>query len=324
MAMVGLFPPLKPKLSAALRDVGSKDPRARAAAAEALGDAPPDRAEEAKRALRPLVDDTIASVRASAIDSLGRLKDEEVLDDVIARFEDGDPLVRQIALIAAAQIGDRRALKPLLKMLDRDEPDVRFQAVASVANLAPDEAVDPLSRMTTDVDPEVREHLAEALGSLEDAAAEPALERLVDDEEHRVRRAAAIALARTGNDAGASELVLALADPDRCFEAAWALGELGVDDAREPLARLAGAFFKPLMMKAAAGAALVRLGDPRGTETLRRVLTAFRSDARSYAAQMVGELRLTALRPELERLRANPRGADPAVVAEALAKLEEA
>ena len=56
-----LFPPLRPKLSAALRDVSSKDPRARAAAAEALGDAPKDRSEEAKAALRPLIDDTIAA-----------------------------------------------------------------------------------------------------------------------------------------------------------------------------------------------------------------------------------------------------------------------
>ena len=82
-----LFPPLKPKLSAAFRDVTSENVRARAAAAESLGGAPPDRADEARAALRPLIDDTSGSVRASAIASLGRLKDRKAVDDIVGRFE---------------------------------------------------------------------------------------------------------------------------------------------------------------------------------------------------------------------------------------------
>ncbi len=319
-----LFPPLKPKLSAALRDVTSKDPRMRAAAAEALGGAPPERADEARAALRPLIDDTVATVRGAAIASLGQLKDVASLGDVVARFEDGDAVVRQVAVLAAGDIGDRGAVAPLKRMLRRDEPELRFQAVAALAQLAPDEAVTPLSKLVDDADPMVREHLADALGSLEDPAAEPALATLVDDEASRVRQAAAIALARTGNAAGAEALIDAIVDPERAFEACWAIGELGVQEAREPLARLATAFFKPLTLKAAAAAALVRLDDPRGLPALRGVLTAFRSDARGYAAQLVGELGLEVLRPELEKLTRNPRGADPAVVAEALAKLDAA
>ena len=316
-----LFPPLKPKLSAAFRDVASDNARARAAAADSLGGAPESRADEARDALRPLADDADGGVRAAAIASLGRLEDVEALDVILARFDDLDPTVRQIAIMAAAEIGDPRALPALERALRRDEPDVRFQAVASLARLGGADAVDALARLVDDADPEVRAHLADALGSIEDAAAVAPLTELLADEEGIVRTAAAIGLARCGDDGGADELVLALNDKERCFEAAWALGELEVEAAREPLARLAAALFKPLAIKAAAAAALVRIGDPRGEPALRKVLLALRSDARGYAAQMAGELRLASFAPDLAKLAKRPRGADPVVVAEALAKL---
>lgn len=316
-----LLPPLKPKLSAALRDVTSESPRARAAAAESLGGAPDGRGDEARKALRPLIDDTVGSVRAAAIESLGRLKDREALDDIVGRFEDQDPTVRQIALMAAAEIGDRRVLPALERALRSDEPDVRFQAVASLTVVAGEGAIGVLRRVVTDDDIEVRAHLADSLGSLETPEARAPLRKLLDDDELLVRKAAAIGLARCGDDSGARVLVEALTDKDRCFEAAWALGELKVELACEPLARMTRAVFKPLAIKAAAAAALVRIGDPRGEPALLSVLTALRSDARGYAAQMVGELELVSLAPEVAKLADQPRGADPMVVAEALGRL---
>lgn len=319
--MVQLFPPLRPKLSAAFRDVKSADERARSAAAEVLGAAPEDQAEAAKAALRPLLDDRSASVRCAALASLGQLRDVASVDVVIARFEDGDPTVRQVAMIAAGEIGDERAVEPLERGLRRKQPEVRFQAVASLAMIQGEAAIERLSDLVGDEDAEVRAHLADALGSIESPAAVPALRRLLEDAERRVRESAAVGLARCGDDAGADELVLLLTDRDRCFEAAWALGELEVQRAAEPLARLASALFKPLAVKAAAAAALVRLGDPRGEPALASVLNAFRSDARGYAAQLVGELRLASLAPDVARLAERPRGADPMVVCEALGKL---
>lgn len=316
-----LFPPLRPKLSAALRDVASADERARAAAAEALGSAPPEHAEEAKAALRPLLDDRAASVRCAAIVSLGQLRDAASLEVILARFDDGDPTVRQVAMIAAGEIGDARAVDALARGLRRKQPEVRFQAVASLAMILREDAVPRLADLVDDDDAEVRAHLADALGSIEAPAAIPPLERLLEDADRRVRESAAIGLARCGSDAGADELVRLLIDRDRCFEAAWALGELKVARAADPLARLAAARFKPLAVKAAAAAALVRLGDPRGEPHLAAVLRAFRSDARGYAAQLVGELGLAALAPDVARLADRPRGADPVVVVEALAKL---
>src|SRR5690606_6495881 len=113
----------------------------------------------------------------------------------------------------------------------------------------------------------------------------------------------------------------ALDDKERVFEAAWALGELKIAAAREPLLKVAQSLLKPLATKAAAAAALVRLGDERGVPLLRSVLRAFRSDARSYAVELVGELGLASLAGDVAALAKRPRGADPLVVAEALGKL---
>jgi len=321
--MNALFPPLRPHFGAALRDVASANPRARSAAAEALGAAPAGRAEEAKEALRPLVDDTSGAVRCAAIASLGRLKDAEALDDIVARFEDLDPTVRQVALIAAGDVGDPSVAPALERALKRDEPEVRFQALASLATLLGPDAIAPLSTCLDDDDAEVRAHLAEALGSLEVEAAVEPLAALLTDRAARVRQSAAMGLARCGDASGADELVGLLTDRDRAFEAAWALGELKVEGAEEPLARLAASVLKPLAVRAAAAAALVRLEDPRGEPVLRRVIRAFRSDARGYAAQLIGELRLASLAPEVAKLVDRPRGADPVVVVEALSKLAE-
>ena len=300
--MAPLFPPLRPNFDAALRDVGAKDASLRAAAAERLGDPPGDRVAEARAALHPLLDDRSAAVRAQAMTSLARTKGRAALDRLLARFEVGDPTVRQVALIAAAELGDRRALPALVEALSSERPEVRFQAVASIAQLAPDEAAAPLAARIHDPDPEVRAHLADALGALEDPRAAGALKALLDDAVPAVAEGAAIGLARLGDGAGVAQLVRALGDRERCMEAAWALGEVGATEAIEPLATL--------------GVDITGLGD-----ALRAVLTALRSDARSYAVELVGELGEAALAPELARLAKRPRGVDPVVLAEALARL---
>jgi HEAT repeat protein len=286
--------------------------------------APPEgREDEAKRALRGLADDPAPEVRAAALSSLGQLGDTEAFEVVLARFDDGDATVRQIALIAIGELRDARALPALMDALRDPRPEVRYQAVASLAMVDPDGAADVLGRCVVDEDAEVRSQLAEVLGSLERGDSATALGILLEDPEREVRQGAAIALARIGDGRGVGALIEALDDRERCFEAAWALGELGAARARDPLARVAQSFLKPLAVKAAAAAALVRLSDPRGEPALKAVLSAFRSDARSYAAQLVGELRLASLAPEVVALTRRPRGADPMVVVEALVKLAE-
>jgi HEAT repeat protein len=325
--MVWLLPPLGLRHEAALRDVASKRADYRARAAQALGEATDDERAAAIVALMPLSTDPSAEVRASALASLGRLRAEEARDLLLTCFEDADPTVRQVAMVAAADLEDPACLPAFVQALAAEPPEVRFQAVAVVAEQAPPgAALAALAPLVDDPDPEVRSHLAEALGEIDDAGTEPLLGRLVEDRARPVRFAAAVGLARRGDDRGEKTLRAALEDRDRCFHAAWALGELGrvSERTREALARIAGAFLKPLAVKAAASAALLRVGDDRGVAGLRAVLGAMRGDARAYAVELVGELRETALLEDLLRLVDRPRGVAPEVLATALERFADA
>src|SRR6185503_7859900 len=96
----------------------------------------------------------------------------------------------------------------------------------------------------------------------------------------------------------------------RAFEAIAAIAALGATERADDLAKVARAFLKPLELKAAAAAALAKLGDPRGVTVLREVVRAFRSDGRTYVAETIGMLGLVELADELVLLAERPRGAD--------------
>lgn len=316
-----LIPQLRPTFEAALRDVHAKDRRARAAAADVLCSPPDGERERALAGIRVLADDEAPEVRFAAVAAIGQLCDVESVELVLARFSDGEPMVREAAIIAAGQLGDMRAREPLAKALREATPEARFQAVVALAELAGEESLDDVIAALDDPDAQVRGNAVSTVAELGDERAVPHLVRRLSDSDKSVRREAALALADFGDARGASVLREALDDAGYVFQAANALGELGVVAAREDLARLATGVLKPLPVRAAAGAALERLGDPRGRATLRTVLRAWRSAGRGYAAELVGELELAELADDVARLVDRPRGADPTVVAGALAKL---
>ena len=315
------LPPLPPSFEAALRDRSAKNPRHRLAAAARLGSPPEGRESEAAEALVPLLDDPMPAIRQTAIASLGHLRDASALDVILQRFDDPEPGVRQTAVIAVAEIGDARAAEPLERALADERADVRFQAVVSFAQMFPNEALDAVAPLLDDEDAEVRANAAAALGALGDRRACDRIARLLDDAHPVPQREAALALGKLGDARASDVLRECLRDPDRAIDAALALGRLHAEDAREDLARVAGGIFTSLHLKAAAGAALAQIGDARGVEALRAVLRAFRHDGRSFAAELVGELGIVDLAPELAELAARPRGADPAVVQRALERL---
>lgn len=319
--MSAFLPSLTPSFDAALRDARSRNPRARQTAALRLGDADEGREQEASVALRQLVDDPSPPVRQAALAALAQLGDPEALPRVLARFDDGEPAVRQLAVIAAGRIGGAEAVTALRRGLRDERPDVRFQAVVSFAELCPEEALAEVAPLLEDGDPEVRANAAAALRMLGDTSSADALVPLLDDAAPDPRREAALALAELGDARAARVLRECLEDSERATEAALALGRLGVRAARDDLARLATGFFTPLHLKAAAGAALVRLGDATGVDALRSVLRAMRHDGRSFAAELAGELQIGELAEDVARLADRPRGADPVVVAESLARL---
>ncbi|HEX6243229.1 MAG TPA: HEAT repeat domain-containing protein [Polyangiales bacterium] len=318
--MAWLLPPLPPNFEAALRDVRGRRVESRLSAAERLGRADADERVRAIEGLRVLSGDAHPSVRATALAGLGMLEAREALDLVLAGLHDGAPEVRELATLAAAQIGGDEVVEAMRTALASEAPEVRFQAVAALAELAPERAGRDLLPLLSDPDPEVRGQVVAGLSSLDEAHLAGHFAGALEDEHPSVRLEAALALAALDDKRGEAELLRALIERERLLEVAGALAELGCQRALEPLARLAGSLFTSPHVRAATGAALIRLGDVRGIAALRRVLTGFRPDARSYAVELVGETRALALLPQLVALVQRPRGVDPMTLVEALAE----
>ena len=312
------LPPLAPNFDAALRDAGSRDARFRMAAAERLATPEPGREDEALKALRRLADDPLGPIREAALTGVGFLGDPSDLALLEARFDDGHVAVRQAAVRAAARIeADPSWLLPLL---DDPREEMRFQAVDALAVHLPELAEAHLLPLLDDPDARVGSAAARALGALEAHGAADALAAKLDGP---LAFDAAVALAELGDARGEPSLVRALADRQLALDATEALGLVATDAGRDALARTAERFFAPLLLRAAAGAALARRGDARSVAALDRVLRAWRADGRDYAVHAAGELGLADLVPALARLVRRLRGADPGVLAAALEALAE-
>lgn len=324
--------PLTPTTEAALRDVRSARAEFRLAAARALGVAEDPHLPAARAGLRMLAGDTDARVRIETLRAMQQLGDVSLLPDALSQLSDPFPAVRATALLTAQVLGcdeaalvahvtppdpalQVAALEALVTRAGEGAPGDAESPPAAVGSAAVNHAV--LSALS-DGSEDVRATAAAALAALGARQHLDALAARLDDKP-RVRSSVALALADLGDSRGVPALIEDLRRGS--FEAAEALGNLGVEAAREPLAASAARLFTPLLTKAAAGAALIRLGDPRGEDALRGVLRAFRPDGRPYAVLQVMQLKLGALRPELEALLERPRGVDRVLLRDALAAL---
>jgi HEAT repeat protein len=197
---------------------------------------------------------------------------------------------------------------------------MRFSAVWTLSSLGPPQAP-ALARALRDDDAEVRLLAAQCLGDLEARAQADALAGLLSDEVDDVRFAAATALAALGDARGASVLRASLEKPARAFPAAIGLGDLKDEASRSALLRLAKRRMRSPILRAAAARALVRLGDPEGVMLIRKLVRSWRIEARQYAVQLVGELGLTQLVPDLSKALRRSRPAERAVYETTLERL---
>lgn len=314
--------PLSPTFDAALRDVRAKGREFRLSAAVVLGEPDEGREAEAAEALRVLARDAAPEVRAAALDSMGRLGRLELLEDVLGGLGDRSPAVREMAMASAAALGGERGRAAVCEGLESDHPEVRFQALCALAHEPLPELESVVARLLHDPDEEVASEAATTLAAIGARAFVGSLAERVDHAPRRVRDAAAMALAHLGDLRAVPHLRAMVRDRRAPLDAVLALGELGAREAADDLAEAARGLFAPLFLRAAAGASLVQLGDARGVPLLRATLRALRSDARSFAVEQVGRLRVVELAPELARLAERPRGVDYAVLTDALRSLE--
>lgn len=311
-----LFPSSTITLDAALRDLAQGSPKARTAAAHALGDV--DDPTEKRRAVEALVralDDDRFEVRAEACASLGDLGDTSALPVLIRRLDDGSPPVRQNAAIALGTLAHADGFEPLAQALKEGPADLRFQAATSLAEIDQARAFDPLAAALADGDPQVVAAAALSLGAIGDARAVPLLVERLDHREAATRFDVAYALAELGDPRGREALVAALGDPERAWDAVNALARLATTDDAEALGRaLVSKHTPPEATVLAAGAILKIAPHSAHHDAARRVLLAGlgarKIHLRGIAVEQLGEIGDAWAIAPLEKLAKSGKGAD--------------
>lgn len=192
--------PAAGELDRLIRHAEDPDPAVRRAVIGAVGGMGPAGAGAASRLRDLAAGDSVAAVRAAAVEALVAVApgDEATVRGVISCLEDAGDEVRRAAARAAGVLGERGrpAEAVLFAMLER--PPERADALEALKAIQPT-SVDALRRALAQEDASVREMAADALARLGKAAAEavPALERaLREDPDEAVKRAARRALRR--------------------------------------------------------------------------------------------------------------------------------
>jgi HEAT repeat protein len=215
-----------PDVIGALAALESADPRARAAAARALGLARP---AGVWNELLSALDDHEPAVSLAASEALGHINDPASVGSLLPALEHPDEPVRLGAARALGMMGIEAAVPPLRAMLLNGqglEVSVAGDALASIGSPA---AMEALLAALADPEPTARWHVA--MAALE-AIGEPAVSSLVEmlkAEDEYARRNAAQALGWIGSTSAAAALEDALADADAGVQsqAAWALRQIG-------------------------------------------------------------------------------------------------
>ncbi|MBN2192505.1 MAG: HEAT repeat domain-containing protein [Polyangiaceae bacterium] len=344
--------PLPRTLDAALRDARATKVEVRRSALRDLvryaeGTA---RARVLACLVETLAGDRDPGVRAEAARALADASAAEAVDALLAAAQDESLWVRQLALVALGEVaeGSSPAVRAALEAaLAHEAPALRYQALIGLARLTAEDVTAALMAATRDQDAEVR-HVAIRLleerwvpGTAADSDPVPGelpaevatrIRALLRDDVPKVRLAAAILLGRLGNDAGQDCLVAAIDaasgtfDPEDEHAAVELAGALRLLAARRGLSRRAfgwlGFSLDPTSFPARV--ALARCGEPRARNAILRGLAARSRDARTAAVVAAGRARLAAAGPLISAMQGDPTRAEPAVVAEALARLRAA
>jgi HEAT repeat protein len=219
-----------PVLVHLLKSPGPAEPRWHAA--DVLGQIG-EPARAAGPALVAALDDRDPTVRAVAIQSVGKLAPEVpgAVPALVELFPDVGA-VRAVAEFGPAAV---EAVPKLIELLDHPDPMVRRNACRTLGRIgvAAKPAVPALTARLTDPDAPVREYAAKALGWIGPAAASaiPDLVKLLDDPQPNARQGAVQALGDMGSVAkGQLATVQAMKDdPDPIVRAAAERAERLID-----------------------------------------------------------------------------------------------
>lgn len=162
-------------LAKALRD---GDWQVREAAVEALANVGSPAVDTLIRMLR------VWEVRRAAIQALGKIKDERVLDPLVAQLRIDE--FREDATTALTEVGRPAVSRLLTALKDKDEY-VRKQAVIVLGRIKDPEAIDALIALLQDADWYIRLTAAAALEAIHDERGREAIKPLMKDPDLVVR-----------------------------------------------------------------------------------------------------------------------------------------
>jgi HEAT repeat protein len=288
-------------------------------------------------ALRALLGDAQAEIRAAAAGALGWPGNQRAVELLVARATDPGEAseVRTTAIGALGRIGDPRALGPVEELSRAPSPALRREALLALMDSALAQRGDRVAagiRLLEDLDQEgyPRARAATALGASADARAVEPLVRALKDPRipagftalpspdaltgqaktmaerlrslHNVRAHAARALGVLGATSAEAALLDAAGDPDPLvrIQSVAALGRL-----RSPAAvpRVIQALEDPdLRVQETAVTSLGVLGDAAAVPFLVRALEAEDPHLRERAAAALGRLKAQTAREPLTRL----------------------
>ena len=235
-ALIGLNPPNKAKLLLPLLNSGSEE--LRRLAMREVASAGVDRYLKA-------FDRLDARTRETAVRALAKI-DTRVVERLLEEIEVGDAQRRLAALRAVDVLGaeppSRDRLLPLLEDTDRR---VRATALRIVKG-----GFERLVEALLDPDRRARANAVESLEEESDPRAVEVLLPLLEDPDHRVRANAAKALCRYGRDEGRRtlEAMARHASDAMRLSAAWAVGQVRFEGARELLHDRSGVETSPAVL----------------------------------------------------------------------------
>jgi len=313
-----LFPSATITFDAALRDLASGSPKARALAAHALGGVTDS--VERRRALDALVralDDDRPEVRAEACSSLGELGEPGAIAPLIKRLADGAAPVRQNAAIALGTMRAADGFEPLAESLATGPADLRFQAATSLAEVDPARAFAYVLKALDDKDPQVVGAAALSVGAIaselgdqtkRDTARE-VLGPKLDHADAGARFDIAYALADLDDARGKATLVKALFDEARAWDAVTALARLR---ATSELAQAVASKKTPHEAATLAAGRLLAL-DPANAAAQKALVDALvhrKVHVRGIAIEQLGEIGGAWAKAPLDKLAHSGKGSE--------------
>lgn len=154
-------------------------------------------------------------------------RQEQLLKRLMVSLRDTDPLLRATAVRTLGSLKDPQVITLLTEALADDDVRVRYGVVQALGQLGDEQGVDALITALTDADQHVRTKAAEALGKIGTKALVPLILALATGPK-AVRRGAVRALGEIGDATAVQTLVCVLKDRDLRSSVAQELERIGM------------------------------------------------------------------------------------------------